>query len=226
MIQFSQVQQAAVAFQLRAFKTAPDPGQIIFHPVRALQHRIFFQVQFHITVQPKRSCKVYPRRKINRLSFAAVINGLLQRSGIHDSAVSHGIIRGLRHIQPLLLLPRPYSAALRKKGGHPPPAVLRQKGGQLFAPVHRFYLEYIFGFCFQPVNGYMCFIGNSLLFLPAGNPVFTIRRTFRLLPVKSDGIFGGYAVYLFYPGCFPSDCVCCLLHIIPPAYRRRACDTA
>ena len=89
MVQGAQIQEALVAFHLRAFKTAVDLREVILRRFGSHQHRAFSDTQRHIAVQTKRTGEIDALGNHHACVRTARVNRLLQCLRIHGFPVAH-----------------------------------------------------------------------------------------------------------------------------------------
>ncbi len=204
MIEFPHVQQTAVALHLCSFKTAPDSWKIILRPVRPLQNGIFFEIQFHIAVQPERTRHEYTCREIDRIRFRTVIDCLLNRLSVHGLPISDGGIRRFRNINPFFCPARFYDKRFRGCAG----TLLFYRSGQK-SDFHR-----IFRFRQKAVYRKVCLIRRARLFSVTDDLIDrAFRQILRLVPIQCNGIarydllhhaqFFYLSIHVLYPCSFP-----------------------
>ena len=99
VVQMPKVQQALVALHLDALKPAGDTGQVVLRAVGTLQHRTLLQIDLGVPMACQPSGQVDPRREVDHLVGAAVVQSPLQRRPVHGLAVPRRKVRGGSHIQ-------------------------------------------------------------------------------------------------------------------------------
>ena len=100
-VELAQVQQALVTLLVDALEAAFDFGQVIRWVVGALQNGVLRQMQRHVAVQPQAARAEHTRGQVHLLIRPAVVDGGLERGGVHGLPVAHGAVRRQGHVNGL-----------------------------------------------------------------------------------------------------------------------------